>query len=119
MKHISTFSKFSVNEESSGSKKLPDFAVKKILDIMNKNAKTAINMYFAFSKNPQMFNQLQSYQNKINGSDLEHLIASFIQKDPSEISLLDRDPEFKAKIIKLADVGDFSKVGRLKNLGLI
>lgn len=119
MKHLNTFSNFNLNENSSGSPKLPESAIAKILDVMNTNVQNSIRMYLAFSKDPSLLDQLQSYQNKINGKDLESIIASQIEKDPSEISLLDKNPELKAKIIKYANVDDFSKVGRLKKLGII
>jgi hypothetical protein len=119
MKHINTFSNFIINEDYSEASKLPDSALDKLLEVMNKNAKIAIRVYIAFSKNPSLISQLQNYQNKINGSDLESIIATHIEKDPSEIALLDGYPELKNRIIKAANVEDFSKVGRLKNMGLI
>ena len=119
MKHIDDFLKFTLNENSAGSQRLPEFAIQKILDVMNSNCRNAVSIFTAFSKQPSLLAQLREYQKRIGGNDLEHIIASHIEKDPSEISLLDKYPELKAKIIKIANVGDFSKVGRLKNLGII
>lgn len=116
MKHINTFSDFVLNESSY---QFQDQAKKAIIDAMRLSTAQALWIYLGFSKKPELLKQLEDYANKIDGSTLESIIASHIQKNPADIHLLDKNPELKNKILKIANVEDFSKLGRLKKIGLI
>ena len=119
MIHLINFSNFKLNEnQEEVYANINDQALDKIIDIIGQSTKNSLILYLALRKIPKIFKSLErrALQKNLN---LKDFIVPYIKKDPLGIHLLDNDPELKAEILKLSNVEDFSRLGRLKNVGII